>query len=221
VISALDTYLGWEQPQHHAGCKRPVWDVAVRREVRVYRHPWHGEPPLKHDCPEEDCGHGNTFGQVMVRIVCRSCGAAQVVTGEDTPDTGIRTTDAEVLGYGLPPRQAAGLLLWPGEPWLHHDLCARKDERHDFVVTRPRVKQVTADVVVGQITQGRGKQGGVVWTALAVPDPEGQFGFGQRLRWTHANDGRGRGGSALRTIAAAARWIGARLAEHESAGGAR
>lgn len=213
MISALDTYLGWDQPQHHEGCKRPAWDVAVRREDRVSRRTWHGEPPLKHTCPQEDCGHGNSFAEVMVRIVCRSCGAAQVVTGEDTPDTGIRTTDAEVLGYGLAPRKLAGLLLWPGEPWLHHDLRARDDEPHDFVVTRTGVKHVTTDTVVGQISQGRGGRGGVVWTALAVPDPQGQFGYAQHLRWAHANDGRGRGGSALRTVAAAARWIGARLTE--------
>jgi hypothetical protein len=214
VISALDTYLGWEQPQHHEGCKRPAWDVAVRREDRVSRYHWRGEPPLKHTCPEEDCGHGNTFGQTMVRIVCRSCGAARVVTGEDTPDTGTTTTSTQVLGYGLAPRQAAGLLLWPGQPWLNLGR-ALDDERHDFVVTRTGVRQVTADAVVGQISQGRGGRGGVVWTALAVPDPEGQFGYGQHVRWAHANDGRGRGGSALRTVAAAARWIGARLTEEK------
>lgn len=220
MISPLDTYLGWDQPQHHTGCKWPQWDVAVHRDERAYRRTWHGEPPLKHDCPQGECGHGNSFAEVMVRIVCKSCGAAQVITGEDTPDTGMTTTSTKTLGYGLAPRQAAGLLLWPGQPWLDFGR-ALDDEPHDFVVTRTKAKQVTKDVVVGQIAQGRGKQGGVVWTALAVPDPEGQFGFGQHLRWAHANDGRGRGGSALRTVMAAARWIGARLAEQQAGGEGR
>jgi hypothetical protein len=219
VISPLDTYLGWDQPQHHTGCKRPQWDVGVRRDERAYRHHYNGEPPLKHNCPEEECRHGNSFTEVMVRIVCTSCGAAQVVTGEDTPDTGMTTTSTKTLGYGLAPRQAAGLLLWPGQPWLDFGR-ALDDEPHDFVVTRTRVKQVTKDTVVGQLTQSRGGRGGVVWTALAVPDPQGQFGYGQRIRFVHANDGRGRGGSALRTVAAAAKWIGARLAEKQPSGGA-
>jgi hypothetical protein len=212
VISALDTYLGWDQLQHRDGCKQPRWDVAVRRDDRESRYHYNGEPPLTHSCPEEDCGHGNTFAQLMVRIVCKSCGAAQVITGEDTPDTGMTVTSTKALGYGLAPRQAAGLLLWPGQPWL--DLGrAVSDEPHDFVVTRARAKAVTKDTAVGQITQSRGKLGGVVWTALAVPSPQGQFGYGQHLRWVHANDGRGRGGRPLRTPVAAARWIGDRLAE--------
>ncbi|MEH0547325.1 hypothetical protein QA802_30830 [Streptomyces sp. B21-105] len=225
MISPLDTYLGWEQPQHREGCKRPAWDVAVRREERAYRRHYNGESPLAHGCGQEDCGHGNSFTEAMVRIVCKSCGAAQLVTGEDTPETGSTHTSTRYLGYGLPPRQAAGLLLWPGQPWLALGRAVA-EEPHDFVVTRQKVKQVTADVVVGQITQSRGERGGVVWTALAVADPEGQFGYGQHLRWAHANDGRGRGGSPLRSVAAAARWIGARLAEEKpaaelAAGGAR
>ncbi|MGW1525415.1 hypothetical protein [Streptomyces sp. NPDC002159] len=46
---------------------------------------------------------------------------------------------------------------------------------------------------------------------LAAP-----YGYGQLIRWAHANDGRGRGGNALRTVTAAARWIGARMAEVET-----
>lgn len=218
MISTLDTYLGWATPEHYTGCKRPQWDVAVRRDEHAIRYHGYGDEPLKHSCTNEGCSHGNSFTKVTVRIVCVSCGAAQLVTGEHTDDTGTETTNTKWLGYGLPPRQAAGLLLWPGQPWLYLGR-GLDDEPHDFVVTRTKVKKVTKDVIVGQITQGRGKQGGVIWSALAVPDDDGQFGFGQHLRWAHANDGRGRGGSALRTIPAAARWIGARLSEAE--GGAR
>ncbi|MEV6614236.1 hypothetical protein AB0N31_10510 [Streptomyces sp. NPDC051051] len=216
--SALDTYLGWEQPQHRTGCKRPSWEIGLRREENAYRRTWHGDPPLTHSCPQEECGHGNSYEQTMVRIVCRSCGAAQVITGEATVDTGTTMTSTKTLGYGLPPRQAAGLLLWPGQPWLDFGRAV-DDEPHDFVVTRTGTKEVTKDTVVGQISQGRGKLGGILWTALAVPDPQGPYGYGQHVRWAHASDGRGRGGSPLRTVAAAARWIGARLAEQT--GGAK
>ncbi|MER8030698.1 hypothetical protein ABTZ78_17265 [Streptomyces bauhiniae] len=214
MISALDSYLGWEQPQHLPGCKRPAWDIGLRREESQYRHrSGFGEPPLKHACPDECCDHGNSFTETIVRIVCKSCGVARVITGEDTDNTRDRDTSTSVLGYGLPPRTAAGLLLWPGQTWLPHELHDRDGEQHDYVVTGPKARHVTEDAVVGQITQSRGKHGGVVWSALAVPDPEGQYGFAQRIRWREANDGRGRGGSPLRSVTAAARWISNRLAE--------
>ena len=217
MISALDTYLGWDKPEHYDGCKRPAWDVAVRRDDNEYRHNWgFGESSPKHSCTDEDCGHGNSFAKVTVRIVCLSCGAAQLVTGENI---GTSTTSAKHLGYGLPPRQAAGLLLWPGQPWLDFGRAV-DDEPHDFVLTRTGVKQVTKDVVVGQISQSRGGRGGVVWTALAVADPDGPYGYGQHVRWAHANDSRGRGGSPLRSVRSAARWIAARLAEQQAQGGA-
>ncbi|MBK3630404.1 hypothetical protein JHN59_37530 [Streptomyces sp. MBT49] len=213
MISPLDTYLGWDEPEHRDGCKRPKWDIGMRTEKDVFRHvERYGEPQPKHACPDEYCDHGTSFDKVMVRLVCRSCGVAHVISGEMGHQTGHTETSTQVLGYGLAPRQAAGLLLWPGHPWLSAGMLAA-DEPHDFVLTRIGVKQVTADTVVGQITQSRGKLGGIVWTALAVPDPNGQYGYGQLLRWAHANDGRGRGGAALRSIPAAARWIGARLAE--------
>lgn len=220
MISPLDTYLGWEQPEHFTGCRRPAWDVGMRTEREEFRRGG-GNPERRHSCPDENCGHGPRYDKVVVRLVCHSCGSAHVISGEQTGiDTRTAATSTNAIGYGLPPRQAAGLLLWAGHPWLGGDGWGdelRGGEPHDFVVTRPKVKQVTADVVVGQITQSRGGRGGVVWTALAVPDPQGQFGFGQHLRWAHANDGRGRGGSPLRSVAAAARWIGARLAEQKPA----
>ncbi|MFJ6386415.1 hypothetical protein ACIQJT_02280 [Streptomyces sp. NPDC091972] len=221
MISALDTYLGWDRPEHYDGCKRPSWDVAVRRDEHAARYGGgFGEPPAKHACPDEYCAHGTFFTKVTVRIVCLSCGAAQLVTGEHTEDTGTSITSSRHLGYGLAPRQAAGLLLWPGQAWLDFGR-ALSEEPHDFVVTRMGVKRVTEDVIVGQLTQGRGKLGGIVWTALAVPDPEGPFGYGQQIRWAHRNDGRGDGGAPLRTVKAAARWVGARVVEHQVlAGGA-
>jgi hypothetical protein len=218
VNSVLDTYLGWEQPRHMDGCKRPAWEVGIRAESRVLRPREFGESPLSHSCPDGDCGHGNTFEQTMVRLVCRSCGAAHVVTGEATADTGQAITSTKTLGYGMPPRRVAGLLLWPGQPWLPYGR-ALDEEPHDFVVTRGDAEAVTEDSTVGQIIQGRGGRGGVVWTALAVADASGQFGYGQRLRFRYDNDGRGRGGRPLRTVGTAARWIAAHLGEQSAAAG--
>ncbi|MFC8676716.1 hypothetical protein ACFUEN_29025 [Streptomyces griseorubiginosus] len=214
--SPLDTYLGWEQPRHHNDCARPVWDIGIRTEEGVVRSGGHMGEIVKHACTDEFCTHRGTFDQTVVRLVCKSCGMAQVISGEKTEDTGISDTGTKWLGYGLKPRQAVGLLLWPAEPWLSFGRGV-SDEPYDFVVTRAKVKTVTEDTVVGQITQGRGKHNGLVWTALAVPDPAGRYGAGQRLKWVHANDGRGRGGTPLRTITGAARWIGARLDEQERA----
>ncbi|MFI8531095.1 hypothetical protein ACIGMX_12680 [Streptomyces aquilus] len=213
--STLDTYLGWSELQHAEGCKRPLVKTAWRRDEKQWRRsPGFGEPPVKHSCTGgEYCAHGDCFTQLTVRIVCVTCGAAQLITGEDTEATGISTTSTKHLGYGLVPRQAAGLLLWPGTPWLDYGR-AGSEEPHDFVVTRTGVRKVTQDVVVGQITQGRGKLNGLIWSTLAVADPEGRYGFGQPVRYVHCNDGQGQGGSPLRTVKAAARWVAARLAEH-------
>ncbi|MDN3021568.1 hypothetical protein [Streptomyces sp. S.PB5] len=220
MSSVLDTYLGWETLPHLTGCKRPALDIGWRRSEHTYRrHRGFGEPHHNHKCQDEYCEtHGNTFTEIRVRIVCTSCGAARVLTGEDTDDTRDTPTSSARLGYGLPPRQKAGLLLWPATPWL--DFGDRRDEPHDFVVTRTGVKTVTAKAIVGTLTQGDGKLRGRIWACLAAPDPEGQFGFSTPLRFAYCNDGRGRGGSPLRSVGAAARWVAARLAEYEATGGA-
>ncbi|WP_329597791.1 hypothetical protein OIE43_18960 [Streptomyces pseudovenezuelae] len=219
MISALDTYLGWDTPEHYDGCKRPAWDIGIRRDENTYRRTWLGDPPLTHSCPAEECEHSNSFTKTTVRLVCKSCGAAHLISGEGGPDAGVSMTSTKHLAYGLAPRQAGGLLLWPAQPWMDFGRAVA-EEPYDYVVTRTGVKHVTKDVVVGQLTQGRGKLGGTVWAALAVPDPEGQYGFAQRIRWAQCNDGRGNGGSPLRTVSAAARWVGARLAERQAGGGA-
>ncbi|MFG2699566.1 hypothetical protein [Streptomyces sp. NPDC048386] len=218
MSAPLETYLGWEKPQHNAGCRRTGWDIGIRTEERAYRYAGDGEPQAKHKCEDEFCTHGSFFTKTIVRLVCKACGAAYVIDGEKTEATGQTVTSTRYLGYGLPPLQKAGLLLWPARPQLGLGRAV-SDDPHDFVVTRTGVKEVTADTAVGQIIQSRGKLGGLVWTALAVPDPEGRYGS-QHIRWAHANDGHGQGGSPLRTVLAAARWIGARLAEQSGAGAA-
>ncbi|MER7874862.1 hypothetical protein ABTY63_15065 [Streptomyces solisilvae] len=196
------TYLGWEALAHRPDCRRPAWEVDVRterggRDLRSYSD----DERRKHSCPDEDCTHGNTFDRITVRIVCRSCGLAHLISGEETGRT---SAEVKHLGYGMEPRRAAGLYLWPGEPWLAYGRAV-SDEPHDFLVTRERVERVTAADVVGEIGQGRGKRGGVVWSAVAVPTPEGQYGVGP-VRWSQAIED-------LRSVAAAAKWIAAQVGD--------
>lgn len=190
MTSVQDTYLGWELLAHRPNCKRPEWGVDVRDDDYNIRNRHDGPD---HSCPNEDCGHANRYTQTTVRIVCRSCGTAHVLHGENLTTTSASTA---YLGYGQAPRKVAGLYLWPGEPWLSYGRAV-SDEPHDFLVTGARVDRVSEADVVGQIVQGRGKRGAVVWTAAAVPG--GEYGIG-RVRFAQVAEG-------LRSVAAAAKWI--------------
>lgn len=214
--SVQGTYLGWERLAHRSNCKKPSWDVDVRTGSETRYRGGYGEARPAHKCGDEYCAHGNSFEQITVRVVCRSCGTAEVITGEHTEDTGRTTTAAASLGYGLAPRKVAGLYLWPGEPWLPYGRAV-SEEPYDFLITasRPAGDVVTAADVAGQITQSRGKRGGVVWNVLAVADPAGPYGA-HGVRDGHVAF-RFRQEGTLRSVVAAAKWIAGQLAE---AGGA-
>lgn len=212
VTTAIETYLGWEQPEHLAGCKRPMWAVDFRTDPEEFRYRYNGGDSQPHSCPNEDCGHGDRYPRTTVRIVCPSCQAAIVIRGEDA-HTSRGMTANTTHGFGLPPRKVAGLLLWPGEPFLSFGRLS-SDEPYDFVVTRLGVKRVTETDVVGQISQSRGKRNAVTWTAAALPAPNGRYGYG-RIRWSQVSGE----ASPLRTVMGAARWVAARLAERATAGG--
>jgi len=202
VSSVLETYLGWDEPQHLAGCKRPAWSVDVRTDHDELRDRFGGEA---HACRNDECQHGDRYPRTTVRIVCPSCQAALVVHGEDASTSqGVHATH----GYGRPPRTVAGLLLWPGEPWLYFGRLST-DEPYDFVVTRKGVTRVTEADVVGVITQGRTKRHAVIWNAGALPTP-GKYG---RFNWGASNEEK-----PARTVAAAAKWIAAQL-EQQTGGG--
>ncbi|TQE35445.1 hypothetical protein [Streptomyces ipomoeae] len=215
MSTVQDSYLGWEQLTHAKACKRPVWEVDLRRREDAWRYKASlaYEERAEHKCADEFCSHGNRFDELTVRIVCRSCGMAEVITGERNEDTGRTSTSTRWLGYGLPPRRIAGLLLWPGEPWLNVGR-AETDEPHDFLVTRSGVERVIKEAVAGQIAQTRGKRGGVIWTGCAVPSEDGPYGVGLgRIRWARVQEG-------FKTPAAAAKWIAVQLAEAGAGGGA-
>lgn len=203
MSTALDTYLGWDLLGHQPDCKRPNWVVDIKMTDKHASRSYHQDEQT-HACPNEDCGHRNSFEETTVRIVCRGCEMAYTITGEDV---GYGYESLRHLHYGLPPRKLAGLWLWPADPWFSFGRLS-SEEPHDFVVTAARVDRVTAADVVGVISQGRGQRGGIRWAANAVPDPEGQYGlsYGTGIKFAAATD-------EPRTVAGAAKWITARLAE--------
>lgn len=202
MTQVLETYLGWEEPQHLAGCKSPSWSVDFRTDQEEIRDRLGGGA---HTCPNDTCQHSDRYQQTTVRIVCRSCRAALVVRGEEASTRqGWSVTD----GYGMPPRTMAGLLLWPGEPWLNFGRLS-STEPYDYLVTRKGVTRPAEPDVVGTITQSRGKRGGIQWHATALPTP-GKY---VRFNWGATN-----ADESARTVAAAAKWIAARLAEQQTGG---
>lgn len=205
MTTAKDSYLGWNLLAHFRGCEKPVWTVDAKVEVDVFRARHGGE---KHECPNEECGHGDRYTKTTVRIVCLSCSRAYTLDSEDELRAGSPSTITK--GYGQAPRRVAGLLLWPGEPFLYFGRLAT-DEPWDYIVTRPGVTRVTEADVVGSIAQGRGKRGAVCWSAAAIRSDTGPYGISP-LRFAYAEE-------SLRTVAAAAKWTAARLAEAEAAAG--
>ncbi|WP_326804928.1 hypothetical protein OIE49_29530 [Streptomyces sp. NBC_01788] len=203
MTSAIETYLGWQEPRHFADCRKPAWTVDYRTDDEFRDRRGGG----KHACSNEDCGHGDRYPRTTVRIVCPSCQAAVVIRGE-AHSINEDTTSTTTHGYGLPPRKLAGLLLWPGEPWLNVGRLGSADP-YDFVVTRPGVKRVTEADVVGAITQSRGKRRAVTWSSAALPTP-GRY---SRFNWDRTNE------DTLRTVAAAAKWIAAQLADRAAPAG--
>lgn len=207
MTTVQSTYLGWEQPEHLAGCKRPQWLVDFRTDEDEFRKRFGGDA---HSCGNDECGHGDRYPRTTVRIVCPSCQAAVVIRGEAC-GTSRGVTANTTHGFGLPPRRVAGLLLWPGEPFL--DLGRlRSDEPYDFLVTRPGVSRVTRADVVGVIMQTRGKRNAVTWSAAT--DPRDSRYLRDRIDWSrHSGDDK-----TLRSVTAAAKWIAARLAEQAPGG---
>lgn len=204
--SALSTYLGWETLAHAPACARPSWEIGLRTES-AFRERLGGPP---HSCPQADdeCGHRDRYERTTVRIVCRSCGAAEVLHGEDLGRT--HTTTAS-LGYGQPPRRVGGVFLYAGQPWLSYGRAAAQ-EPHDFVVTAARVVRPERGDIVGTISQHRTMRHAVRWAAVCVQDETGEYGgLAGQPRWRHATDG-------FATPAAAAKWVSARLDAATAAG---
>lgn len=197
-----DTYLGWDLLRHFDSCTRPQWTVDVRREDNVFRARHGGE---KHDCPNEGCYHGDRYERTTVRIVCTSCQMAHVIKSEEGLHSS--STKNATHGYGQQPRKVAGLLLWPGEPFLSFGRLS-SDEPWDYLVTRPGVTRVTEDDVVGLVQQTRGTRGAVKWSAVAVRSEAGPYGLSP-LRFARAEE-------RMASVSAAAKWTAKALLDAAS-----
>ncbi|MFD5424822.1 hypothetical protein [Streptomyces sp. NPDC127084] len=196
-LSLQDTYLGWRELPHGPACPRPSWTVDVREDEHCRSS--YGGATERHTCPNEDCDHGGSYPRTAVRVVCLACHVAHVISGESGGNH--RTTTRET-GFGEAPRKAAGLYLWPGQPWFDA-------EPHEFLVTRGKPRRLTASDVVGEIHEGRGPRGGKQFSAVAMPTPNGTYGIGA-IRWERARDG-------FPSCSAAAKWIAAQTRESDEA----
>ncbi|MFE7131919.1 hypothetical protein ACFVIM_13750 [Streptomyces sp. NPDC057638] len=197
-FTVQETYLGFRELAHARDCLRPAWTADVR-EDDAYRSAY-GGPAGPHSCCHEECDHGGLYQRTTLRLICFSCQAAYLLSGEGS----LHRTTTRATGVGQPPRQVAGLFLWPGEPWYDEDPRA-------WLVTRSRTDRVRATDAVGEIHRERGPRGGRQFAAVALPSPHGPYGIGL-IRWERAREGFG-------SVAAAAKWIAQLLAEGDEAGG--
>jgi hypothetical protein len=206
VRSVTDTYFGWSELRHEAGCKRPNWEIDTRTDHEVWRPRTRGSD-VDHRCADDECGHGQRWDPTTIRIVCRSCGQAHIITTEQR----VVPTDTNFLGFGQAPRKVAGLLLWPGEPLTTFGMSVR-DGLHvpyQLLVTGPGVTRPVREDLLGEITQTLTRRGAVRYGAVAGLSPEGEFGFGE-FRWEAAAE-------HLRSIPAAVKWIAAHVHDRDRA----
>lgn len=196
-----DTYLGWDQLTHGINCAAPAWDIDVRREEGA--HPLSHRQDLQHSCSNENCSHHNLFTRVTVRVICRSCTTAHLISGEDL--TQERTT-TEAIGYGQPPRRMAGLYLWPSEPVLFGygpGTSGHDDQPRSYLATAHLVERVTPQDCVGVIGRHPTARSRELWWASAISIPlPGRLTAEYGLNWA-------RRASELPSLDAAAEWIAA------------
>jgi hypothetical protein len=201
VKGIRESYFGWSQLTHAESCKRPTWDVDTKVEYDAWRPRTRGSD-VDHRCRDEECGHDQRYTRTTVRIICRSCGQAYVVAGDER----LVPTSTAYLGVGQQPRRLAGLLLWPGEPFDDSECgLAGEHDPYELLVTGPGVTRPRREDLVGEIAQSYGKRGALRYCAVRGLDPNGTYGHGD-FRWTAAIEG-------LRSIPAAAKWIADRGAD--------
>ncbi|MER6531195.1 hypothetical protein [Streptomyces sp. NPDC001508] len=184
-----DLYLGWQPLTHTVDCASPAWDVAELRYDTGARILPTGEQ--HHACPNETCGHADTFGRVQLRLLCRSCHTVYTMAAEGA---GARCTTTSVTGWGQPPRQHGDLWLWPGQP------ATAQHQPHAYLVTRDPNPPTRASLY-GIVTVYREAEGTQRWIAAAVPDDRGEHEV-HSLRWRHRTAG-------LADVTGAADWIAA------------
>lgn len=159
-------YFGWWSVDHAPGCRQPVWEVAVHTDPRSGEH--------------------------TVRVLCRSCTRVELYSGV----TGRESTSTRVTGYGQPPKQVAGVWLYPGPK------STGDEEPYEWLVTRVRkpVEQLKPGDVIGWIGRRSGPRGGRSWSAWSGIGEIGDVGF----RIVPTVDGCPK---TFKILQAAARWI--------------
>lgn len=182
-----ETYFGWDPLTHTVGCPSPVWDTVEIRRTEGVRPRAIGAD--RHACPTEHCGHGDAFGRVQLRLLCRDCGTVYTVSGESLTEV---CTHTSLTGWGQSPTRCGDVWLWPGRP------AAPGHDPHQYLVTRQAVA-VTKDTLYGIVTAYRDASGAGRWIAGAEPDDNGAHQI-STLRWRHSSN-------ALDSVADAAAWI--------------
>lgn len=153
-----EVYFGWKPVAHAPGCAAPVWDDA---EVR---HSEGGRPVSTgaehHTCPNDVCGHTDTFTRVQLRLLCRDCQTVTVISGESLVQVISHTA---ATGWGQPPTAVAGVWLWPGRP------VAEGAAPYEYLVTL-QSQAITRELLYGVITSYLSSSGVRRWMGGAVPD---------------------------------------------------
>ncbi|MEU9535855.1 hypothetical protein AB0D00_26550 [Streptomyces sp. NPDC048213] len=204
---AIAAHLEWQPLTHGRDCAKPVWEVDQQTMFGALRSRYEGR---EHSCPNEECGHGDRYDRITVRVLCRSCGTVHLINGEEQH---IVTTTTVRTGYGQPPKKVAGLWLYPGPPLLH---LRDYDSPGAYLCSREKVDRLSEKDIVGSITEGRGKRGRTVWHAAIGPNfyppSRGLSGYAVWAKNT--------GEKPFTSVTGAAKWVVAELdaaaAEKES-----
>lgn len=118
--------------------------------------------------------------RLELRFVCSSCGAVHLlrVDTDARPDArwGVRfrkATSTRRIGYGCPPRRAAGLGLWPVPA------SDGSDDPTSDVVTTVKSRPERREEIAGAVARYRTVRGAHRWLAAVSYDPavENRDGF--------------------------------------------
>ncbi|MFI9214278.1 hypothetical protein ACIGW7_39885 [Streptomyces sp. NPDC053253] len=195
---AIASHLEWTPFAHLPDCAKPVWEVDHQTVVDK-RRPLH--EGSEHACSNEECGHHARHDLITVRLLCRSCDAVRLISGEDYTT---ETTTTARIGYGQPPKRVAGLWLYPGPP-----LLKLRDHTTPgaYLCSREKVDRLSEEDIVGAVTEGRGKRGATIWHAAIGPafhpPISGLTGYAV---WAKNS-----GEKPFTSVTAAAKWVAAEL----------
>lgn len=203
---ALSAHLDWRPFAHRRDCAKPVWEVDQQTVFEEWR-PRRGGP--EHACSNGECGHRDHYDRITVRVLCRSCGAVHLISGEEYTT---QTTTTARTGYGQQPKRVAGLWLYPGPPLLE---LRDYTSPGAYLCSREKADRLTEEDIVGVVTEARGKRGATVWHAAIGPD----FHPPARGLSGYATWAKNSGEKPFTSVTAAAKWVAAELGADAAAEG--